>query len=72
MTIVSDNIEKKLDEIHKDLREGHASLHNRHDQADDSHKYQHHKLDRLRGAIHTGWTALIDLFKSLLTKGDGP
>lgn len=69
---MSDNIEKKLDEIHKDLLEGHASLHNRHSQADQSHESQHAKLDRIRGAVHAGWTALIDVLKIIFARGGEP
>lgn len=43
-----DPVKKKLYEIHRDIREGHASLHNRHDNHDQQIGYIDSKLERIR------------------------
>jgi hypothetical protein len=58
-----DDIDKKLAEIHKEVRQGHAALQQRHDRTDQELGYLHHKMDRLRGFLYTLWTAVVEVFK---------
>jgi len=60
---MNNDTDKKLDQLSKDIKEGHASLQHRHDHADAEMKYLHHKTDRLRSFLYTLWKAVTDIFK---------
>lgn len=45
---MDDPIHKKLDEIHREVREGNESLHVRHDNQDAAIEHGHRKLDTIK------------------------
>jgi hypothetical protein len=45
---VNGDIDKKLEELQREVREGHASLHVRHDNHDQAIDHAHSKLDTLK------------------------
>jgi hypothetical protein len=57
------DINEKLDEIQKEIQEGHAALQHRHDRSDQEIGYLHYKIDRMRSFLYTLWKAVVDIFK---------